>query len=135
MGPDATASHAWWLTWSQEGRRHEAVAGWAFWPRWPVSSGWGLIDDGALLVGDDGLLHWVGPSGRVAHARAAGDEVVELHGALVTPGLVDCHTHLVYGGNRAQGVRAAPARRQLCRHRPGWRRHQARTVAATRAAS
>lgn len=60
-------------------------------------SGWGLIDDGALLVGDDGRLAWVGPS---ADAPAAA-EVVELHGALVTPGLVDCHTHLVYGGNRA----------------------------------
>ncbi|HEY1128995.1 MAG TPA: imidazolonepropionase [Roseateles sp.] len=59
--------------------------------------GWGLIDDGALLVDGDGLLRWVGPS---ADAPAA-DEVAELHGALVTPGLVDCHTHLVYGGNRA----------------------------------
>lgn len=59
-------------------------------------SGWGLIDDGALLV-DDGVLRWVGPS---AEAPAA-DEVVELRGALVTPGFVDCHTHLVYGGNRA----------------------------------
>jgi imidazolonepropionase len=59
-------------------------------------SGWGLIDDGALLV-DEGRLLWVGPS---ADAPAA-DEVVELRGALVTPGLVDCHTHLVYGGNRA----------------------------------
>ena len=58
--------------------------------------GWGLIEDGALLV-DDGQLRWVGPS---ADAPAA-DEVVELHGALVTPGFVDCHTHLVYGGNRA----------------------------------
>ncbi len=59
--------------------------------------GWGLIDDGALLVDDAGLLRWVGPS---ADAPPA-DEVVELNGALVTPGLVDCHTHLVYGGNRA----------------------------------
>lgn len=60
-------------------------------------AGWGLIDDGALLVDDAGQLRWVGPS---ADAPAA-DEVVELRGALVTPGLVDCHTHLVYGGNRA----------------------------------
>ncbi len=59
-------------------------------------SGWGLIDDGALLV-EDGLLRWIGPS---AEAPAA-DDVVELRGALVTPGLVDCHTHLVYGGSRA----------------------------------
>lgn len=59
-------------------------------------SGWGLIEDGALLV-DEGLLRWVGPA---AHAPAA-EEVVDLHGALVTPGFVDCHTHLVYAGNRA----------------------------------
>ncbi len=61
--------------------------------------GWGLVDDGALLV-ENGLLRWVGPSAELP-LEAAGAEVVELHGALVTPGLVDCHTHLVYGGNRA----------------------------------
>ncbi|HEY8876603.1 MAG TPA: imidazolonepropionase, partial [Roseateles sp.] len=58
--------------------------------------GWGLIEDGALLV-EDGLLRWVGPSAEAPPA----DDVVELNGALVTPGLVDCHTHLVYGGTRA----------------------------------
>lgn len=62
-------------------------------------SGWGLIDDGALLV-EDGRLRWVGASAELP-AEAAGAEVVELDGALVTPGLVDCHTHLVYGGSRA----------------------------------
>lgn len=61
--------------------------------------GWGLVDDGALLV-EGGLLGWVGPVAELP-PEAAGAEVVELHGALVTPGLVDCHTHLVYGGNRA----------------------------------
>lgn len=59
--------------------------------------GWGLIEDGALLVDDDGRIAWVGPQAEAPPA----DEVAELHGALVTPGLVDCHTHLVYGGNRA----------------------------------
>jgi imidazolonepropionase len=62
-------------------------------------SGWGLIDDGALLVDGD-TLRWVGPMAELP-ADAAGVPVVELHGALVTPGFVDCHTHLVYGGNRA----------------------------------
>ncbi|MBA4218076.1 MAG: imidazolonepropionase [Methylibium sp.] len=62
-------------------------------------SGWGLIDDGALLV-EDGRLRWVGASAELP-GEAAGAEVVELDGALVTPGLVDCHTHLVYGGSRA----------------------------------
>jgi imidazolonepropionase len=61
--------------------------------------GWGLIEDGALLV-DEGLLRWVGPAGELP-PEAAGAEVVELKGALVTPGFVDCHTHLVYGGSRA----------------------------------
>ncbi|RZJ00501.1 MAG: hypothetical protein EOP39_24115 [Rubrivivax sp.] len=91
--------------------------------------GWGLIEDGALLV-EDGLLRWVGPS---ADAPAA-EEVIELHGALVTPGLVDCHTHLVYGGSRAnefeqrlQGASYA----DIAKAGGGIRS----TVAATRAAS
>jgi len=92
-------------------------------------SGWGLIEDGALLV-DGGLLRWVGPS---AEAPAAG-EVVELRGALVTPGLVDCHTHLVYGGNRAnefeQRLHGA-SYADIARAGGGIRS----TVAATRAAS
>ncbi|MCY4753325.1 imidazolonepropionase [Pelomonas aquatica] len=62
-------------------------------------SGWGLVDDGALLV-DEGRLRWVGPAGELP-PEATGAEVVELGGALVTPGFVDCHTHLVYGGSRA----------------------------------
>lgn len=62
-------------------------------------AGWGLVDDGGLIVDGD-LLRWVGPLADLP-AEAAGAEVVELRGALVTPGLVDCHTHLVYGGNRA----------------------------------
>ena len=93
-------------------------------------SGWGLIDDGALLVDDTGRLAWVGPSAEAPAAEA----VVELQGALVTPGLVDCHTHLVYGGNRAlefeqrlQGVSYA----DIARAGGGIKS----TVAATRAAS
>ena len=61
--------------------------------------GWGLVDDGALLV-DGGTLRWVGPVAELP-PEATGADVVDLNGALVTPGLVDCHTHLVYGGNRA----------------------------------
>jgi imidazolonepropionase len=62
-------------------------------------SGWGLIDDGALLVDGD-TLRWVGPVAELP-PEAAAAELIELDGALVTPGLVDCHTHLVYGGSRA----------------------------------
>ena len=45
-------------------------------------------------------------------------------GALVTPGLIDCHTHLVYGGDRAARVRAAPERRELRGDRARRRRHR-----------
>ena len=63
------------------------------------SRGWGRIERGALVVEGD-ALRWVGEE-----AALPGDIKVDaerdLGGALVTPGLVDCHTHLVYGGQRA----------------------------------
>ena len=62
---------------------------------------WGLVDDGAMLVGG-GTLRWVGPESALPAAlRAQVGEDHDLGGALVTPGLIDCHTHLVYGGHRA----------------------------------
>ena len=61
--------------------------------------GWGLIDRGALLT-EGSRIAWVGALADLpALARPA--QEVDLGGALVTPGLVDCHTHLVYGGQRA----------------------------------
>ncbi len=64
-------------------------------------SPWGWIDDGALLV-QHGRITWVGATADLP-AALAHQPVQEqsLGGALVTPGLVDCHTHLVYGGHRA----------------------------------
>jgi imidazolonepropionase len=56
---------------------------------------YGLIEDAAILV-EGGRISWVGP-----RAEAPAGETVECRGKLVTPGLIDCHTHLVYGGNRA----------------------------------
>ncbi|MDP1650560.1 MAG: imidazolonepropionase [Rubrivivax sp.] len=60
---------------------------------------WGWIDDGALLVQGD-TLRWVGPLAELPAGRPP-DAVHDLGGALVTPGLIDAHTHLVYGGDRA----------------------------------
>ena len=60
---------------------------------------WGWIEHGALLV-DGGQLAWVGSDGDLPAGLQA-DAEVALGGALVTPGLLDCHTHLVYGGDRA----------------------------------
>ena len=59
----------------------------------------GLIEDGALACAD-GRIAWVGRmSDLPAAASAARSE--NLAGKLLTPGLIDCHTHLVFAGNRA----------------------------------
>lgn len=57
---------------------------------------YGAIEDAAILI-EDGRIAWVGP-----RAEAPAAEVVErLDGRWVTPGLIDCHTHLVFGGDRS----------------------------------
>jgi len=64
-------------------------------------AGFGEIDDGALAW-RDGEIVYAGPrSGLPAGAEARANEVIEARG-WVTPGLVDCHTHVVFGGNRAR---------------------------------
>lgn len=62
---------------------------------------YGLIADGAVLL-DDGRIAWVGPSGEAPGGAA----VIDLEGRLVTPGLIDCHTHLVYAGSRSDEFEA-----------------------------
>lgn len=52
------------------------------------------------VVVQDGVVRWVGPQGRLPSYFSALPRF-EAKGALATPGLVDCHTHLVYGGQRA----------------------------------
>lgn len=66
---------------------------------------YGLIADGALAV-QNGRITWVGA--RHALPPALRQQAVEhdARGALITPGLVDCHTHLVYGGDRAREFEA-----------------------------
>jgi imidazolonepropionase len=61
---------------------------------------YGLIEGGAVLI-DGERIAWVGPS---AEAPALGLDLntIDLGGRLVTPALIDCHTHLVHGGNRAR---------------------------------
>ena len=63
----------------------------------PGAGPYGLIPDATLTV----------RGGRIAHAGPAGEipadlPVHDLGGRLVTPALVDCHTHVVFGGNRAR---------------------------------
>ena len=56
-------------------------------------------------------------------AMSARHRTVDAHGRWLTPGLIDCHTHLVYAGNRADEFEARQQRRELCRHREARRRH------------
>jgi imidazolonepropionase len=58
---------------------------------------YGALDDAALLI-EAGRIAWLGPLS--AAPRAA--ETADLGGRWVLPGLVDCHTHIVFGGNRAR---------------------------------
>ncbi len=61
---------------------------------------YGAIEDGAITV-RNGRIGWVGP--REALPADAGDAPTHSGGGRwVTPGLIDCHTHLVYGGSRAR---------------------------------
>jgi imidazolonepropionase len=62
---------------------------------------WGLIPDGAVLTQGERIA-WVGARDALpADLRKQIIEEHDLQGALLTPGLIDCHTHLVYGGQRA----------------------------------
>ena len=68
-------------------------------------------------------IAWVGaerdlPRGASAHRS------LDARGAWATPGLIDCHTHLVYAGNRVERVRGAPERRHVRGDRAAGRRHQ-----------
>ena len=59
--------------------------------------GIGLVDAG-VVVARAGRIAYAGPA---AGAPPLPAEVVDCDGRLITPGLVDCHTHLIHGGNRA----------------------------------
>ncbi|MFC5551727.1 imidazolonepropionase [Massilia aerilata] len=61
-----------------------------------ADGGYGIVDDGAVAV-RDGLISWVGPR---SEAPAAAREH-DCGGLWLTPGLVDCHTHIVHAGNRS----------------------------------
>lgn len=62
---------------------------------------YGTITDGAIAV-NDGKIAWVGPRSEMPAFDALSTPVVKGNGAWVTPGLIDCHTHLVFGGSRAE---------------------------------
>lgn len=60
---------------------------------------YGLLESAAIAVAD-GMIVWVGPEADLPHSFS-GFSRHEFGQNLVTPSLIDCHTHVVHGGNRA----------------------------------
>ncbi len=58
---------------------------------------YGVIEDGAVHIGDDGTIAWLGPAIDAPEAALTRS----LQGRWVTPALIDCHTHLVFAGDRS----------------------------------
>ena len=65
----------------------------------PGGTPYGMIPDGAVIL-DGNTIAWVGSRDELP-AAYEGSRYQDLQGRLLTPGLIDCHTHLVFGGNRA----------------------------------
>ena len=61
-------------------------------------SPYGAIEDGAILI-REGRISWVGARADLPPHTAGATDTLE--GRWVTPGLIDCHTHLVFGGDRS----------------------------------
>ena len=59
---------------------------------------YGTIEDGAVAI-SDGAVAWLGPRSELPAGVA--DETRSLAGRWITPALIDCHTHLIFGGDRA----------------------------------
>ncbi|TPI43857.1 imidazolonepropionase [Mesorhizobium sp. B3-1-6] len=64
------------------------------------AAGLGIVEKGAVAA-RDGLIVYAGPEADMPAAAGQGAEAVDCEGRWITPGLIDCHTHLVYAGNRA----------------------------------
>ena len=83
----------------------------------------GIIENGAIATAK-GRIAWVGPEADLPgrHERMA-REMIPCDGAWLTPGLIDCHTHIVFGGRPHRRLPPPASRRVLRRHCQGRRRH------------
>jgi imidazolonepropionase len=66
----------------------------------PGRPGLGIIERGAVAI-ENGRIAYAGNEGEMPARLSAIGEIVDCEGRWITPGLIDCHTHLVYAGNRA----------------------------------
>ncbi|MBN9551902.1 MAG: imidazolonepropionase [Alphaproteobacteria bacterium] len=64
------------------------------------AAGLGVVEKGAVAM-RDGLIVYAGPEADMPEAAGQGADTVDCESRWITPGLIDCHTHLVYAGDRA----------------------------------
>src|SRR5579863_110014 len=96
-------------------------------------SGLGIVEPGAIAA-RNGRIIFAGLEAELPSAARAAERLVDCEGRWITPALIDCHTHLVYGGNRAHEFElrlAGATYEQIAREGGGI----LSTVRATRAAS
>src|SRR6202011_1738830 len=63
---------------------------------------YGRLDNGAVAIKGERIA-WIGTAAEGRQlARTQGAAIGDAEGLWITPGLIDCHTHLVYGGNRVE---------------------------------
>ncbi len=67
----------------------------------PQEPGLGIVERGAVVT-ENGRIVFVGSEADVPVAAIERAEITDLEGRWLTPGFIDCHTHIVYGGNRAR---------------------------------
>src|SRR6202044_39607 len=99
----------------------------------PTLPGLGILDSGAIAA-REGRIAFVGPQAELPAAWRNGARIVDCEGRWITPALIDCHTPLVYGGDRAHEFElrlAGATYEEIARQGGGI----LSTVRATRAAS
>jgi imidazolonepropionase len=99
----------------------------------PTQLGLGIIESGAIAA-RDGRIVFAGPEDELPSGARAAKRLVDCEGRWITPALIDCHTHLVYGGDRAHEFElrlAGATYEEIAREGGGI----LSTVRATRAAS
>ncbi|MGO3009288.1 MAG: imidazolonepropionase [Psychrobacter celer] len=71
------------------------------------STPYGQLESAAIGI-KDGKIAWIGTYEQIkphlTHYKS--DQIKDVHGNWITPGLIDCHTHIVYGGNRSNEFEA-----------------------------
>ena len=89
----------------------------------PGGKAYGAIADAALAV-RDGRIAWTGPMTALgADPGTLAKEVHDVAGRWITPGLIDCHTHIVHGGDRAAEFEMRLEGASYEEIAPGRRRH------------